>query len=416
MAALRLWWDTIRGIVTTAPREHFDLLRGDVRYALAEPPAQPGVHRRRRARARRRHRRQHRRLQHRQRRADATRCPTKIREQLVAIFEKVPGAPVDKFDFSAPDFEIVRDAARSYHRDDRPIATRPSSCRASPSPSGSSARACRPEFFDVLGVSPMLGRALTADDDRTQREVVVLTPRSLDARVRTRPVVVGRTITLDRQPYTVVGVMGGAVRVSAARLREQRRAGGALPADRVLAVRAPGDSAACTTTASLARLKPGVSLAQARGELASLATTILAERYPPMPAAMAQQLSLPMWPLRRRDRRPQPPDDAGADGRRRHRAADRLRGRREPDADAGRLASARAGGPRRRSAPAPRASSVNCSPKVRPVRRSAVSAGLLLAYWTMQALLRRWRGQRCRAPNRSGSTARVVAFARARAG
>src|SRR5438552_8151990 len=34
MAALRLWWDTIRGILTTAPREHIDLLRGDVRYAL----------------------------------------------------------------------------------------------------------------------------------------------------------------------------------------------------------------------------------------------------------------------------------------------------------------------------------------------------------------------------------------------
>src|SRR5262245_37758103 len=33
-AALALWWDTVRGILTTAPREHFDLLRGDVRYAL----------------------------------------------------------------------------------------------------------------------------------------------------------------------------------------------------------------------------------------------------------------------------------------------------------------------------------------------------------------------------------------------
>src|SRR5262249_41358609 len=32
--AVQLWWDTIRGILTTAPREHFDLLRGDVRYAL----------------------------------------------------------------------------------------------------------------------------------------------------------------------------------------------------------------------------------------------------------------------------------------------------------------------------------------------------------------------------------------------
>jgi hypothetical protein len=34
MAALRLRWDTIRGILTTAPREHLDLLSGDVRYAL----------------------------------------------------------------------------------------------------------------------------------------------------------------------------------------------------------------------------------------------------------------------------------------------------------------------------------------------------------------------------------------------
>src|SRR5215831_10994548 len=34
LAALRLWWDTVRGVLTTAPREHLDLLRGDVRYAL----------------------------------------------------------------------------------------------------------------------------------------------------------------------------------------------------------------------------------------------------------------------------------------------------------------------------------------------------------------------------------------------
>src|SRR5258708_2934579 len=34
MGALRLWWDTLRGILTTAPREHLDVLRGDVVYAL----------------------------------------------------------------------------------------------------------------------------------------------------------------------------------------------------------------------------------------------------------------------------------------------------------------------------------------------------------------------------------------------
>src|ERR1700730_3208228 len=42
MAAVRLWWDTIRGIATTAPREHLDLLTGDVRYALRNLRRNPG--------------------------------------------------------------------------------------------------------------------------------------------------------------------------------------------------------------------------------------------------------------------------------------------------------------------------------------------------------------------------------------
>jgi putative ABC transport system permease protein len=113
MALVTLWWDTLRGIVTTAPREHFDLLRADVRYALRNLRRSPGFT------------------------AVAVialavgigantavftivngvllrALPYKNPEHLVAIFEKVPGAPVDKFDFSAPDFEIVRDAAQSY--------------------------------------------------------------------------------------------------------------------------------------------------------------------------------------------------------------------------------------------------------------------------------------------------------------
>ena len=42
MALVTLWWDTLRGIVTTAPREHFDLLRADVRYALRNLRRSPG--------------------------------------------------------------------------------------------------------------------------------------------------------------------------------------------------------------------------------------------------------------------------------------------------------------------------------------------------------------------------------------
>jgi hypothetical protein len=42
MALMSLWWDTVKGIATTAPREHLDLLRADTRYALRNLRGNPG--------------------------------------------------------------------------------------------------------------------------------------------------------------------------------------------------------------------------------------------------------------------------------------------------------------------------------------------------------------------------------------
>jgi ABC-type antimicrobial peptide transport system permease subunit len=58
-----------------------------------------------------------------------------------------------------------------------------------------------PGFFEVLGVGPALGRALTPDDDRANAKVVVL-GYGLWTRLFGRdPNAIGRTISLDRQPY-----------------------------------------------------------------------------------------------------------------------------------------------------------------------------------------------------------------------
>jgi hypothetical protein len=77
IGAARLWWDTIRGILTTAPREHVDLLRSAVRYALRGLRRNPAF-------------------------------------TLVAIYEKARGGPVSRFEFSAPDYLFVRGAAQSF--------------------------------------------------------------------------------------------------------------------------------------------------------------------------------------------------------------------------------------------------------------------------------------------------------------
>jgi len=89
--------------------------------------------------------------------------------ELVAMFEKVPGAPVSKFGFSAPDFEIVRDASRSYTG---MFAYRNETVELSGAgePQRVVATRVSPEMFGVLGVALVVGRALTADDDSRTRK------------------------------------------------------------------------------------------------------------------------------------------------------------------------------------------------------------------------------------------------------
>ena len=293
MAALRLWWDTIRGILTTAPREHLDLLQGDVRYALRNLRRNPGFT------------------------IVAVLAlavgigantavfsivngvllqalPYKDPHALVTIFERMPGAPVDHFDFSAPDFEIVREAARSYSG---MFAYRNSTFELSGI--GESERVIgtrvSPEMFDVLRVSPALGRALTTDDDRQNAKVVILNHGLWSRAFGRDPAVIGRTISLDRQPYTVVGIMPERFEFP-----PRGSVSNGEPAAFYLPIAfSPFERQAFGSmynNSVIARLKPGITVGAARAELGPLAKT-LAERYPPIAQQWAAQLSLPMWPF-----------------------------------------------------------------------------------------------------------------------
>jgi putative ABC transport system permease protein len=64
------------------------------------------------------------------------------------------------------------------------------------------------EIFHVLGVDAALGRTYSAGEDRPGREhVVVLSHRLWQRRFGGDRRVVGREVTLDGEPYTVIGVM-----------------------------------------------------------------------------------------------------------------------------------------------------------------------------------------------------------------
>ena len=71
-----------------------------------------------------------------------------------------------------------------------------------------SVQAVSGEYFQVLGSSALVGRAFTPDDDRTPgaHPVAVLSHSFWTRRMDGDPGVIGRTITLARQPFTIVGV------------------------------------------------------------------------------------------------------------------------------------------------------------------------------------------------------------------
>jgi putative ABC transport system permease protein len=63
-------------------------------------------------------------------------------------------------------------------------------------------------IFPLYGMAATLGRTFTADEDRPgTQNVAVLTYRLWNVRFGQNPDIIGKTIYLDREPYTVVGVM-----------------------------------------------------------------------------------------------------------------------------------------------------------------------------------------------------------------
>jgi putative ABC transport system permease protein len=68
-------------------------------------------------------------------------------------------------------------------------------------------RRVTPNFFDVLGVQPALGRPFTAGEDAAKRKVVVLSYTLWQRRFGGDRAVLGRSILMDDEPTTVVGVM-----------------------------------------------------------------------------------------------------------------------------------------------------------------------------------------------------------------
>jgi predicted permease len=61
--------------------------------------------------------------------------------------------------------------------------------------------------FPALGVSPLLGRLFTEQDDEQNQQLAILSYATWQSRFHGNPQVLGSKILLDRKPYVVIGVM-----------------------------------------------------------------------------------------------------------------------------------------------------------------------------------------------------------------
>jgi len=134
-------------------------------------------------------------------------------------------------------------------------------------------------FFRVLGVAPLMGREFNAEEDRPGGPpVAILSHRLWVTALGSDPSVIGKTLMLRGEPHSIVGVMASGA-----------EAGGRIDVWTPLRPTRTGEGGGSNFTV-IARLKPGIGLAQANGEAESIGAGVYAERK--VPAGVTMRLNL----------------------------------------------------------------------------------------------------------------------------
>ena len=203
--------------------------------------------------------------------------PFKQPSRLMMLFEGIPKLGFPKMGFSAPDLAVFERAQKSFESigvyqnkyfnisgDKEP--ERLMSARISSS------------VFPMLGAEPMLGRTFTIGEDAPGQNVVILSYGLWQRRFGADPGIIGRNLELNRQPYTVIGVMPKAFNFP---LRGPQ---GSEPAELWVPMAFTATELEGWGTnymnGVLARLRPGLAFEQASAEAASLSRSI-GSNYPP---------------------------------------------------------------------------------------------------------------------------------------
>ena len=203
--------------------------------------------------------------------------PYQNQDRLVRVFAQFLGQDMPKSNMSPPEFIDFKRRNRVFD-ETAAYADWKVNLTGVPDPERLSSTYVTAGLWRILGVPAALGRTFTDQEDQKGHDTVVVLSHDLwQKRFGNDPKIVGKQLILGGHPYEVVGIMPEGFHFPS-KEAQLWLPFGIDPAD-------PGERSAHYVSV-LARLKPGISLQQAQGEVSAIARQIQAENqkngfYPP---------------------------------------------------------------------------------------------------------------------------------------
>ena len=210
--------------------------------------------------------------------------------QLVQLSADLPGVGSQSVGFSVPEFEDLRDRAGVF-QDVSVTWQAPANLTGGDHPERIEFLAVSPNYFNLLGSRPQLGRLFDERDKANGfAEAAVISDGYWHKEFGGDANIVGRRIRLDNDLYTIVGVLPASFRPPTS--STTRQIDGWITAGfRADPFPAPVRSARFLP-GIIARLKPGVTFGQAQAQLGALANSLRRDFPSDYPSGSAWTVSL----------------------------------------------------------------------------------------------------------------------------
>ncbi len=192
--------------------------------------------------------------------------PYKNADRLVVVWDKLFSKGVDELELSPNDFFALRDRNTVFDQIGAVEKTNRNILTGDGEPLRLEAKLATANLFPMLGIPPLLGRTFTPEEDRAYARVAVLSYKLWQSRFAGDKGVIGRNVTINDGAYTVIGVMP-------AEFEYPPPGANQLPGEIWFprALETDTGKRDSHNLLTVARLKPGVTIAQARAELENIA-------------------------------------------------------------------------------------------------------------------------------------------------